>query len=81
MGLGLDVLDGDLPALPGVSVEGLVASFPTPDPGQLLAEAHRIVDTAVEPHAPQGVVDMGGVAREKDSALAIRLSHPLVHFV
>ena len=45
---------------------------------QLVAQIGRVLDAAVEAHAADRIVDMGGVAGEQHAALAEARRHPLV---
>ena len=45
---------------------------------ELLAEAERIVQTAVHAHAPERVVDVTGVADERHAPLVVHLGNALV---
>ena len=51
------------------------------DAGQLVGEIEGVVHAAVQPHAADRAVDVGGVAREQDAARAELLRDALMHRV
>src|SRR5690349_671492 len=67
--------------LPLVAVEFGLMRLAAPDADELVGEVEGIVHAAVQAHAADRAVDVGGVAREHDAAAAEFLRHPLVHGV
>ena len=80
-GLRLGVLDRDMPALPFVAVELRFVGFAVQDAGQLVGEIEGVVHAAVQSHAADRAVDVGGVAGEQHAADAELLRDALMHGV
>ena len=80
-GLRLGVLDRHVPPLPFVAVELVVIRLAVQDAGQLVGEVEGVVHAAVQPHAADRAVDVGGVAGEHRAAGAEFFRHALMHRV
>jgi hypothetical protein len=75
----LHVFERDVAPLPVIAIEFMRGGFSALNPCQPISQVERVVNTAVHAHAPQRIVDMGGIASQKRAASAEGLGHALVH--
>src|SRR5712671_4782724 len=80
-GLRLGVLHGDVAALAFVKIEQGLVPLAAPDAAEFLGEIERVMNAAVQPHAPDRAVHMRGITREDGAAFAELRRHALMHGV
>src|ERR1051326_1339748 len=71
LGDGIDRIDRGGLSLGLIARELLLAACSVPDASEPLGPAEGVVKTAVETHAAERVVDMRGVPRQENAALAV----------
>src|SRR5919201_540395 len=77
----LDVFERHRPALAIVTFEIGIGLASVPDVDHARGQIDRVMDTAVHAHPSEGIVDMRGVAGEKNAPVLKCLRDPLVHLV
>src|ERR1700730_6503450 len=80
-GLRLDVVDRHRSALAIVQAQKLVMSLLMIGHAELLSQINRVVNTAVHSHSTDGIIQVGRVTDEQQTAFPKPLGNPLMNAI